>query len=279
MICAWDAFLVLLPQNMRREVDKLGRDGLEEVRLRQGKPVELVISGKSIVLSLSASEGDLKFVINTASRYSPWAASTICQGYLTAKGGHRIGVCGECVVQGGQITGIRSAQSLCIRVARSFSGIAKYAPNSGSLLILGPPGSGKTTLLRDAIRLRSEGGHAVSVVDERGELFPLGASFPMGIRTDVITGCSKRQGVDMTVKTMRPQCVAVDEITTEDDCQALLDAGWCGVDLLATAHATDCHDLYRRRIYQPIVKSGLFQQVLVLRRDKSWRLERIEKCI
>ena len=279
MKCAWEAFLMLLPQRMRQNVDKLGRATLEEVRLRAGKPVELILSGRSMILSHTATQEDLKFVVNTASRYSPWAASTVAQGYLTAKGGHRIGLCGDCVVQNGNVSGIRTVQSMCIRVARCYEGIGKFAPQNGSLLILGPPGSGKTTLLRDVIRLRSEAGQAVSVVDERGELFPVEAEFPCGLRTDILTGCSKRQGVDMAVKTMRPHCVAVDEITSQEDAQALLDAGWCGVELLATAHAHDHHDLYRRRIYQPIVQGGLFEQVMILKPDKSWRLERISLCL
>lgn len=279
MKCAWEAFLMLLPQRMRRDVDRLGRTTLEEVRLRDGKTVELILGGRSMVLAHTATQEDLKFVVNTASRYSPWAASTIARGYLTAKGGHRIGLCGDCVIQNGEVTGIRTVQSLCIRVARSFEGVGEFAPHSGSLLILGPPGCGKTTLLRDLIRLRSEGGQAVSVIDERGELFPIGADFQCGLRTDVLTGCSKSQGLDMAVKTMRPQCVAVDEITSREDAEALMNAGWCGVELLATAHASDHHDLSRRSIYLPLVRSGLFGQVLVLRRDKSWCLERIKPCL
>lgn len=278
MNCAWDSYLTLLPQRMRQEVDRLGRDALEEVRLRNGKPVELIINGKSMFLTYLVSEDDLKFVVNTASRYSPWAAATVTQGYLTANGGHRIGLCGECVVQKGAVTGIRTVSSLCIRVARGFSGLSAGAPKTGSLLILGPPGCGKTTLLRDIIRSRSEQGQIVVVVDERGELFPPGADFPTGPRTDVLTGCSKLQGVRMTIKTMRPDCIAVDEITAQEDCQAVVDAGWCGVSLLATAHAGDVQDLYRRGIYRPLVDCGLFSAALVLNRDKMYRLERIGPC-
>ena len=145
----------------------------------------------------------------------------------------------------------------------------------GALLILGPPGAGKTTLLRDIIRHRSNGGKIVSVVDERGELFPCGNLFDPGTRTDVLTGCSKAQGVDIALRTMSPKCIAVDEITAQEDCQALVSALWCGVDLLATAHAANCNDLQSRPIYRPLIQTGLFKQVIVLSRDKSWHLERM----
>lgn len=260
---------------LRREVDRLGRDDLEELRLRLGRSTELVLSGGRSIRCQPGTQEELNYVLNAASGFSPWAAGTVAQGYLTIPGGHRIGLCGEWVEQQGKVTAIRRVSGMCIRVARAYPGIGDKAPASGSLLILGPPGAGKTTLLRDLIRRRSELGSAVSVIDERGELFPPGGLFDPGPRTDVFTGCGKAAGVDMALKTMGPKCIAVDEITSAEDCQALLSAGWCGVELLATAHATDCEDLFRRNIYKPIVNSGLFSEALVLRRDKSWKPERM----
>lgn len=278
MKCAWNELLSVLPLRLRCEVDKLGKETLEELHLRLGQPVELVMSGISHLLQTTATAQDIQFVVNTASRYSPWAAASASQGYITAQGGHRIGLCGECAVQAGFITGIRTATSLCIRVARAFPGIGQNAPRRGSVLILGPPGVGKTTLLRDIIRLRSSSSTAVSVVDERGEIFPIGDIFEPGPRTDILTGCSKAQGVQMALRTMGPKCIAVDEITAAEDCQALLSAGWCGVELLATAHAANCEDLRKRQVYRPLAESGLFEQAIILSRDKSWRMERMELC-
>ena len=275
MKCAWDALLSVLPARFRQQVDNLGRDTMQELRLRVGQPVELILSGQSRMLGIQALEEDITFIVNAASHYSPWAAATSAKGYITAVGGHRIGVAGECVVQGGQVTGIRRVTSLCIRVARGFPGIGDKAPKSGSLLILGPPGAGKTTLLRELIRCRSEAGQAVAVVDERGELFPVGGVFSPGTRTDVLTGCSKVTGVEMALRTLSPACIAVDEITAQEDCQALLSVGWCGVELLATAHARDAKDLLRRKIYQPLADSGLFETLLILQPDKSWHMERM----
>ena len=278
MNCAWEPLMAVLPHRMRLQLDHQTKQKLQEIRLRLHQPVELIAAGYSKFIDLKTNEDDLKFVINAASRYSPWAAATVAQGYLTINGGHRIGLCGDCVVQGGKVSALREITSLCMRVARSISGIAEKAPRTGSVLILGPPGSGKTTLLRDIIRIRSVSGQAVAVVDERGELFPSSGVFDAGPRSDILTGCTKRQGVHMTLKTMGPDCIAVDEITSEEDCQALLSAGWCGVELLATAHASNCEDLYRRQIYQPLIRCGLFQQILVLDKSKKWRMERINGC-
>ena len=169
MRCAWQCFLQILPTNMKAEVDKLGRDTLQELRMRSGSRVELVCQKGSTWLEHITTPDDISFVINAASRYSPWSANTIRKGYITAPGGHRIGLCGDAVVHNGEMTGLRNPYSICIRVARDFEGTAERAAGlSDSLLIIGRPGSGKTTLLRDIIRSRSETGvGCVGVVDER----------------------------------------------------------------------------------------------------------------
>lgn len=278
MRCAWNELLKIVPQSIRQDVDRMGRDTLQELRLRLGMAPEMVTSKGPVWLSGIVTESDISFVVNTASRYSPWAAATAAKGYITAQGGHRIGICGETVTSGGSITGIRSPTSLCIRVARDFPGIAAGAAGlRGNTLILGPPGSGKTTLLRDLIRQISDSGiGSVAVVDERGELFPSG--FSTGKRTDILSGCTKVQGVQITLRTMGPAWIAVDEITARDDCEALTEAGWCGVRLLATAHASDRADLNRRPVYRPLLDCGLFENLIILHPDKSWRTERMVVC-
>ena len=198
------------------------------------------------------------------------------KGYITAVGGHRIGICGDAAVKEDKFSGIRTPSSLCIRVARDFSGIAAKASGvTGNILILGPPGSGKTTLLRDLIRQISDQGQgSVAVVDERGELFPAG--FYIGRRTDILTGCCKGEGIDIALRTMGPICIALDEITQDDDCQALIQSSWCGVRILATAHAANVLDLKRRPIYTKLLECRIFDTALVLNKDKTWRTERIE---
>lgn len=81
----------------------------------------------------------------------------------------------------------------------------------------------------------------------------------------------------MLLRTMQPQYIAVDEITEEADCNAILDSANCGVCLLATAHAASREDFYRRRTYQTLAANHVFQMLLVLHRDKSYTVERISE--
>lgn len=275
MKCAWQELLRLLPEPLRRDVDRQGPELLEEIRLRRGQRVQLVTRQGTRWLELWAGEEELQYVVNAASRYSPWAQETAAQGYLRASGGHRIGLCGTAILENGAMTGLRRLQALCIRVAKDYGGIARNIPTAGSVLLIGPPGSGKTTLLRDLIRqlARKEGG--VSVVDERGELFPEEADFLEGSPVDVLSGCGKPQGVSVLLKTMGPKWIAVDEITDTADCVALAEAQWCGVKLVSTAHAAGIADLKGRKLYRPLVESGVFETLVVLQPDKSWHAERM----
>ena len=269
MICEWTSLKSILPGWLAAEVDKYGKNDLQELRLRLGQVPELNLGSRSLWLDRIVNRDDLSFVINTASAYSPWAAAGMNEGYVTAAGGHRIGICGETVVKNGKIETIRSVNSLCIRVARDFPGISAGANiYSGSILILGAPGSGKTTLLRDLLR-RIAQHETVGVVDQRREIFPEGIQ--RGRRMDVLTGCGKARGIEILLRTMGPDCIGVDEITSEEDTQALLRAGWCGVRLIATAHAATLEDLHSRPVYRPLTQMHLFDRVLVLNRDKSWR--------
>lgn len=276
MKCAWDMLLSILPLTFRGDVDRFGRETLMELRLRLGGNVILVCRNGDMTLPVTVTKGQLDFVINTASHYSPWTAATMADGYLTMQGGHRIGVCGDMVVKDGQVTAFRSIRSLCIRIAREFEGISDHIQvPTESVLILGPPGSGKTTLLRDLIRRISDKQQgSVAVVDERGELFPENVGFTAGKYTDVLTGCPKPKGLLMALKTMGPSWIAVDEVTAKADCDAIREAAWCGVKLLATVHAADRSDLYRRSVYEPLVSAGVFHNFLILQPDKSFRLER-----
>lgn len=274
MKCAWDPVLSILPQWLKTELDRQGREDLLELRLRLDSPPEFVHAAGSRWAGRKITSEDLHFCINTACRYSPWTAASSASGFLTIQGGHRIGLCGEAVCKEGEVTGFREVHSLCIRIARDITGRGSLVNARGrSVLILGAPGWGKTTLLRDYSRIIAQE-YTVTVIDERKELFPAG--FDRGKRMDVLFGCPKREGIGMAIRTMGPEYIAVDEITAGEDCDAILQAFGCGVNLLATAHGGSLEDFRRNKVYRPLLEAGVFEIAVLLRRDKSFREERIQ---
>ena len=280
MKCAWQAYLNLLPIWMRSEVDKHGRENLQELRLRIDRVPELIMANGSKQLQRNITAEDLAYCVNAASRYSPWASESIKYGYITAPGGHRLGICGNTAIVNGQISTITNVTSICIRVARDFPGVGMNLTKlKESTLIIGPPGSGKSTLLRDFVRQKSNSGYGpIAIVDERYELFPLvdgSFCFSPGQSTDVLSGCRKADGLPMLIRTMSPRWIAVDEITAEQDANALIQAAWCGINLIATAHASSIRELHSRMVYRPIIESGLFENLVIMGFDKSWIVERI----
>lgn len=270
----WKDFLKILPRHIAQEVDKYRSASPQELRLRLDRQPILITAVKEQILTGRVTADDLCFCVNAATKYSPWASATTVEGFVTAAGGHRIGICGEAVGQGTTFKGLRDYHSLCIRIASDHKGICGKLPElQGNILIIGPPGSGKTTLLRDLLRELSKKEN-VSVIDQRWEIFP--SDFDPGIRTDILYGCEKGKAMDMLLRTMAPDTIAMDEITKDSDCEALKKAAWCGIRLIATAHAANVNDLRRRTVYAPLLQCGIFTQIVVLQKDKSFRTERLQ---
>lgn len=274
MICAWKQLLSVLPPEISAQVDPIGRESLQELRLRVNAPPEMITGNGSVWLGGIVRQEELNYVVNSASRYSPWCAATVGRGYITAPGGHRIGICGDAVSRTDDKTGnFQNISSLNIRVARDYPGIAARISAFGeSVLILGAPGWGKTTLLRDLAR-KIANERIVCVVDERGELFPEGIA--RGKRMDILVGFTKPRGIEMVLRTMGPEYIAVDEITAEEDCGGVIRAANCGVQLIATAHAFSIQDLKTRKLYQELMERNVFQKIVLLHKDKSYRVERV----
>lgn len=275
--------LELLPDRLREAVAPYTERPLEELRFCAGQPVILRLQGQEIVLREKAAAPQLEQILRNACRQSVYAhTETIRQGFVTVEGGHRIGVCGFGVMQDGAVQTVRDISSLNIRIARQIYGCAApLLPQiTGSAFIVGPPGSGKTTLLRDLIRLLSdERKLRVGIADERGELSAGVQGVPqldVGMRTDVLVNIPKATAFLMLLRTMDPQWIAMDEVTSPEDLTAMEQAAYCGVQLLATAHADSWEELRARRLYRELLERGLFRTVILLNADRSYSVRKAQ---
>ena len=70
--------------------------------------------------------------------------------------------------------------------------------------------------------------------------------------------------MELLLRGMSPQVLAVDEITARRDVQAMAGAVGCGVSLLATAHGNTREDLQRRPVYREMLEQGLFQRLVTI---------------
>ena len=187
-----EEILGILPLHIRTIIKQadINWDELQEIRLRIQKPVILKYNAKTCYLSEQGkittrkeqlhivTSQEIRQAMEYISSYSMYAyIEQLKQGFLTIRGGHRVGICGTIVMDHDKVKTIRHISGLNIRVAHEVKGCAdtlySRCTRMGKLiptLIISPPGCGKTTLLRDMIRKISDEGQTVGVVDERSEI-------------------------------------------------------------------------------------------------------------
>ena len=235
------------------------------------------------------TRADLKETLEYVSSYSLYAfEEELRQGYLTIQGGHRVGVAGKTIVEGNGIRGMKFISCMNVRLSHQIRGCADLVMpciyRDGQLenvLIVSPPRCGKTTLLRDLIRQVSDGWRAagnredsrwmqpmtVGVVDERSEIGACFQGVPqndLGSHTDILDCCPKAQGMMMLIRSMSPQVVAVDEVGSREDLEALEYVMNCGCRVMATVHGTSLADVRTKPVLGKMVEESWFDRYILL---------------
>lgn len=253
---------------------------IQEIRLRIGKPLIFVCDNHEWVLQKIVTKEELRETLDYVSNYSLHAyENELRQGFITIEGGHRVGVTGQALIEGGELKNVKHISSINIRISHEVLDCANivmpYIVHNKAIyntLIISPPGCGKTTLLRDLIRQISDGnqwvkGVTVGVVDERSEIAGCHMGIPqnyLGIRTDVWDCCPKAEGMLLLIRSMTPQVIAVDEIGGAGDIHALEYALNCGCRLLTTVHGTSMEEIRKKPLLEQFIKERQFRRYIVL---------------
>lgn len=303
MRSADNEILPFLVQSIKAVLQKLDiekLDNLEEIRLRAGKPLMVFFRNSDWFVSadgrLSGNSKEAYFVaqqeilksLELMSENSVYAyQDEIKAGYLTLRGGHRVGLSGRVILQEGQIRNIKDFNGLNIRIAKEITGcsehilryIIKSSTDIYNTLIVGPPQCGKTTLLRDVSRILSNGdeksgftGRKIGIVDERSEIAACCKGIPqndVGYRTDVMDGCPKALGMEMLLRSMSPDIIITDEIGTNGDKDAIMKVLNSGIKIIASAHGYSITELKMREELLSLIKSGAFERYIVLSTKKG----------
>lgn len=262
--------------------ERMNKEQVYEIRVKIGKPILIYSKCGENIIDYIPTKEDMKIIMQKISSYSLYAyEEDIKQGFITIKGGHRIGIAGECVMDKGEVKTIRNISSVNIRICTEVIGCSnkamKYVSSNNKIyntIIISPPKCGKTTLLRDFARNISNGvnslglsGKKVTVIDERSEIGACYFGIPqmnLGIRTDILDNCLKREGLIMSVRSLSPEVLICDEIGTKGDIEALVMAFNSGVNIITTIHGFTIEDLYKRKVFHDLLDNGIIERVITL---------------
>ena len=298
-----DEIVNSLSLNLREKIKKLPKSNLniEEIRLRSQKPLILNANNKDyfynekendLALNMDnpyiVTREDIEQTFQIICKYSIHTfMDDITKGFITLRGGHRVGIVGKAIVESGQVKNIKHISSLNIRISREIIGcsdkildhIISSNNQVNNTLIISPPQCGKTTLVRDIVRNLSNGnkkygfrGMKVALIDERNEIGGSYLGVPqmdVGIRTDIIETCPKDIGIMMLLRSMSPNIIVTDEIGTEREVKALYTALNGGVSLITTVHGDSIEDIQGRKELSRLLDKELFKKVIILSARKG----------
>ncbi len=275
--------LEYFPDNIKnilsREITNKNYNLLEEIRIRVNKAIILKFNKEIKKLEYIISTEDILRILENITENSIYSyQKQICDGYITLKGGHRVGISGNVVIEDEKVKNINYIYSLNFRISKQIIGVAdnifKYIYKDGKInntLIISEPGVGKTTILRDLIRIISEY-KIIGVVDERGEISAMYKNIPgnnLGLQVDILNNIPKSIGMKMLIRSMSPDIICADEIGTKEDIEAIKYAVTSGVKGIFTAHGDSIENIKQNPILRELLESNLIKNVIIL--DKKNR--------
>ena len=268
--------------------DKI-KNNIQEICIRINSSIIIFTQNKSYFVgkngeitpedpkNLLISQNDILETMKILCNFSIYSyQNQIKEGFITLKGGHRVGISGTAVINNNEIINISDISSINFRISREVLGCSdrifdKFGLDIGGTLIIGPPSSGKTTILRDIARKLSTSFEAdklikVSIIDERREIAASYQGIPqrdIGF-SDVLSGFPKAEGIIRAIRTLSPKIIICDEIGGVEDAEAIKKSLNSGVGIIASIHAKSTDEMANSFRIKNILSSGAIKRAVLL---------------
>ncbi len=125
----------ILPIEISKLIDVMPDEmkaGIEEIRLRVNRQVEVTAREVTSYLPYLFTQDDADQLISNLAGHSFYTLDEeLRRGYITIEGGHRIGLAGKAILEGGRVKALRHLASFNIRVAREK--IGAYMMGDGNI--------------------------------------------------------------------------------------------------------------------------------------------------
>ena len=113
------------PEEMRAELELLYPGELREIRVRVGQPTTLVTASRTASLQWRPSKDAVERLAEALADHGLYArGEETRQGFVTLRGGHRLGLCGRVLTGEGRVRALRDIAFLCLRIAGQWPGAA-----------------------------------------------------------------------------------------------------------------------------------------------------------
>lgn len=248
---------------------------INEIRLHSGSYICFIANSKNLktdILITTQELDDLLPFLCDGSVYAHF--NTIKEGYISLGKGIRAGICGRATLENGIISGISSITGINIRLPRRILHSADYLFKllkennfKKSVILYSSPGVGKTTILRELIYLISQNEIPIrhAIIDTRDEITPFMSKDLM--LSDIFISYPKGLGIEIATKSMTPELIICDEISSKEEASSVLMSSNSGVRLIASTHANSFKELCSKEILKELFSHNVFDYALGIFRD------------
>lgn len=284
----WKKIEFFLPNKQFLEISRIcesrKKDGSEisEIRLRANGRSSFILSRERIYFSSSPTEQEIRRTLSHMCEGAMYAyRDSIKEGYITLDGGVRVGICGQARYEDSSFVGVSNVNSLVFRIPTGESSFTSllyghWLKTSRGMLIYSPPGVGKTTAIRSLVKAIGSGRDSlqVAVIDERCEFSAEDYSHSS---VDIFRGYRRAEGINIALRSMSPDVIAVDEIGRLAEAEAMMESMNSGVRIIATAHAGSFFELKRKINMKPFFDGDIFDVFAGLSMKDGKRSVEIER--